>query len=166
VWLTAGVACGCDGSGGTAASGVSAHKKITSLGDGEIKQLCEWSNELSDTGLSDEQICTYDALLANTSDECKAQRDACVKRSKAGMSPGLLGVRTQDCSGKSEAAIPVDCNATVQALERCHSDLIDAMVADAMRASCDSLGVIWTGVPESCPKDVLACTRLITAGSD
>lgn len=164
VWLAAlAASAGCGGSSSPAASsGVPADKKIASLADGEIRKLCEWSNTVSDTGLSDEEICTYNALLANSSVECEQKRDTCLKEMQSGAGPGLLGVRTQDCSHKTGKSVPSGCKATVAALEQCHRDLIDAMVEDAMRASCSSVGMIWTRVPSTCPEDVLVCSQLIT----
>jgi hypothetical protein len=162
VWLSVLGACGGSGGGVAASSGLSANKKIGSLADDEVRTLCEWGNSLSDTGLSDDQVCTYNALLSNSTAECEQRRDACLKQTQMGSGPGLLGVRVQDCSHKTTEAVPAGCNATVEALENCQRDLIDAMVTDAMRASCNTLGVVWTSVPASCPKDVLTCTRLIT----
>lgn len=160
-------ACGdAGGSGAVASSGVNAAKKVASLAGGELQKLCEWGNELSETGLSDEEVCTYDALLTSSSVECERKRDACLDKIDEGMSPGLLGVRRQDCAKKPLPRVPAGCDATVEALENCHRDLVDAMVADARHASCNKLGTLWTKVPVSCPKGVLACTRLITDGGD
>ena len=161
VWLALVSGCGDGGGSALANSGLKAHKQVARLEDGGIRQLCEWSNALSDTGLSDEAICTYDALLANSPEQCAQQRDACLAKAKSGVPPSLLGVATQDCSEKTGEAVPIDCTATVAALERCQRDLIDAMVQDAERASCKELGVVWTPVPASCPEHVLVCTRLL-----
>jgi len=122
----------CGGGGGSGGSGIDSSKRLDTLTDTEIVEICEFTNGVLEEAFSPSVTCYFSAIPASTTPaECQTMYEACLASN--------VPPDPEDCSDAADDEFPACASmVSVGEVEACFIALADGTKSAWADVSCDT----------------------------